>query len=139
MTHGRVLATAGAKLVCSFLIALTFAASALAQPKRVLMLHSFGPDFGDEYAEDLRAELDRKLPGGLELYESWLVSARFGSSDEDAPFASYLSALFADHPLDLIITIGAPAAGFVQRYRQPLFPATPVLLTDLDERKVSPA
>jgi signal transduction histidine kinase len=137
--HGRVLATAGTGLVCSVLIAFTFAAPALAQPKRVLMLHSFGPDFGDEYAEELRAELDRKLPGGLELYESWLVSARFGSSDEDAPFASYLSALFADHPLDLIITIGAPAAGFVQRYRQPLFPTTPVLLADVDARRISAA
>ena len=133
------MATLIPKLLIGFLTSVALSAAAVAQPKRVLMLHSFGPDFGDEYAEDLRAELDGELEGDVEIYESWLVSARFSSSDEDAPFASYLSALFADHPLDLIISIGAPAASFVQRYRQPLFAATPVLLTDVDVRGVSAA
>jgi signal transduction histidine kinase len=106
-------------------------------PKRVLMLHSFGPEFGDLYAKDLRVQLGQRLPGDLQLYEQWLVSARFRDGSEDEAFASYLRALFADHPLDLIITLGAPAADFLQRHQQSLFQNTPVLLTDVEERRAA--
>jgi len=109
------------------------------QPKRVLILHSFGPDFGDLYSKDLRAELDRELPGRLDLYEEWLVSARFSTPEEEAALGTYLNRLFADHPLDLIITLGAPAANFVQKYRQTLSARTPQLLADVEERRVDSA
>jgi signal transduction histidine kinase len=99
------------------------------------MLHSFGPEFGDLYAKDLRVQLGQRLPGDLQLYEQWLVSARFRDGQEDEAFASYLRALFADHPLDLIITLGAPAADFLQRHQQSLFQNTPVLLTDVEARR----
>ncbi|HEY2892830.1 MAG TPA: hypothetical protein VGJ16_01410, partial [Pirellulales bacterium] len=101
------------------------------------MLHSFGPEFGDLYAKDIRVQLGRQLSGHLELYEEWLVSARFTDSQEDAVFAGYLKTLFADHPIDLIITLGAPAANFVQKHQQSLFRDTPELLTDVEERRAS--
>jgi signal transduction histidine kinase len=106
-------------------------------PKRVLMLHSFGPEFGDLYAKDMRVQLGRHFPGRLELYEEWLVSARFTNSKEDAAFASYLRAAFADHPIDLVITLGAPAANFLQKYQRSLFDTIPELLTDVEERRAS--
>jgi signal transduction histidine kinase len=127
----------GDRLLAIALLSVLLIAVAHAQTKRVLMLHSFGPDFGDEYAEDLRAELDRRLPRQLDLYEHWLISARFSPSEDDAAFANYLGNLFSQHPLDLIITIGAPAAKFVQTYRKPLFASTPVLFTDVEERRVA--
>ena len=108
-------------------------------PKRILILHSFGPQFGDYWAKPVREELDRQMPGGLDVYESWLVSARFATTDEDPAFANYLRSLFADRPLDLIITFGAPAANFVQRYRQSLFPSVPALFGDVEARRVPPA
>jgi signal transduction histidine kinase len=127
-------------LIGGLLLALAAAMVARAQPpQRVLMLHSFGPEFGDLYARDMRVQLDRHIPGRLELYESWLVSARFTDPREDAAFANYLSTLFADHPLDLIITLGAPAANFVQQHQQPLFRTTPELLTDVEARRASDA
>lgn len=131
----RVRTLIGASLL---IFALGIATASASPPKRVLILHSFGPDFGDLYSEDLRAALDRELPGQLELYEQWLVSARFTTPKEDLAFVDYLRALFADHPLDLIITLGAPAANFLQQYRQSLFPRTPELLADVEERKVAP-
>jgi signal transduction histidine kinase len=129
----------GGRLLGGVLLAIAAAIMAHAQPhaqlqKRVLMLHSFGPEFGDLYARDMRAQLGRQFPGRLKLYEEWLVSARFPNSQEDAVFASYLNALFADHPMDLVITLGAPAANFV-RSQQSLFRTTPKLLTDVEERK----
>src|SRR5262249_59284929 len=60
---------------------------------------SFGPEFGDLYARDMRAQLSRKLPGRLEPYESWLVSARFIDDREDAELAGDLGTLFAEHPV----------------------------------------
>jgi signal transduction histidine kinase len=109
------------------------------QPKRVLIFHSFGPDFGDLYSEKLRTELDQEMPGRLDLYEEWLVSARFSTPHEDTALVNYLRSLFADHPLDLIITLGAPAAEFIRHHRQTLFPRVPEVLADVEERKVESA
>ena len=125
-----------ARLIGALLLSLLVTVVARADPpKRVLMLHSWGPEFGDLYAKDMRVQLDRQFPGSLELYEEWLVSARFMDAQEDGNFANYLGRLFAEHPVDLVITLGAPAANFVQRYHQSLFPGTPELLTDVEERR----
>ena len=48
----------------------------------------------------------------------------------------YLYALYADKPPDLILAIGAPAANFVQRYRERIFPGTPMLFTAVEARRV---
>jgi len=126
-------------LLTAVLLGAALTASASEAPKRVLIIHSFGPEFGDFAAKALRSELDRQLPGRIELYESWLVSARFATSDEDPAFASYLKALFEDRALDLIITFGAPAANFLQIHRQSMFPQVPALLADVEERRVPPS
>ena len=54
----------------------------------------------------------------------------------DGPFVDYLHALYADKPPDLILAIGAPAANFVQRYRERIFPGTPMLFTGVEARRV---
>src|SRR6516164_1195152 len=61
-----------------------------AEPKRVMLLHSFGRDFKpwSEYAKSIRAELERQLPWRLDITDDSLVSAR--SSDEDAAPAAPL-------------------------------------------------
>ncbi len=109
-----------------------------AEPKQVLMLHSFGRDFKpwSEYARTIRAELDRQSPWTLEITEHSLLTAR---SDEnpDAPFVvEYLRALHAKRPLDLIVTVGAPAVAFVQRHRQQLSVTTPMVFTAAEQRRV---
>ena len=109
-----------------------------AEPKRIMLLHSFGPDFKpwSEYAKDIRAELGRQSPWPLDIIENSLVTARFSDENPEAAFVDYLSALFAKHPLDVIVSIGAPAAGFVQRHRQRLFPTIPMVFTAVDQRRV---
>ena len=109
-----------------------------AENKRIMLLHSFGQDFKpwSEYAKDIHAELKRQSPWPLDIIENSLVTARFSDENPDAPFVEYLSALFAKRPLDLIVSIGAPAADFVQRHRRRLFPATPMVLTAVDQRRV---
>jgi hypothetical protein len=75
---------------------------AFSEPKRVLLLHSFGRDFApwSEYARTFREELSRQSPDGIDLYEASLATARF-PDDEEGPFVDYLRALFAKRQLDL--------------------------------------
>ena len=109
-----------------------------AEPKRVMILHSFGRDFKpwSDYARAIRSELDRQSSWPLDLSEHSLVTARFSDENPEVPFVEYLRALYAKQRLDLIVSIGAPAAAFVQRHRQQLFPTTPMLLTVVDQRRV---
>jgi len=110
-----------------------------AEPKRVLLSHSFGRDFApwNEYAKSFRAELDRQWPAPVDLYETSLVIARFRTKNQEGPFADYLRALFDDHGLDLIVALGAPAADFFQQHRQKLFPSIPMLLTGVEQRRIA--
>ncbi len=112
--------------------------AATAEPKRVMLLHSVGPDFRpwSEYAKAIRTELDRQSPWPLEIIEQSLVTARSADENPEVPFVEYLRALFAKRPLDLIVSIGAPAANFVQRRRQQLFATTPMVFTAVAQRRI---
>jgi hypothetical protein len=117
-----------------------------ADPKRVLIIDSFGRDFApwNEYAKRFRADLDRQWSEPTDLYEASLAIPRFSDENKESEFkesqfTDYLNSLFVDRQLDLIVTIGSPAAQFAQRNRQRLFPATPLLLGILEQRRVSPA
>ena len=136
----RAIVGSGTKAgIVFFLMALFACQVALAvEHKRVMLLHSFGQDFKpwSEYAKDIRAELNRQSPWPLDIIENSLVTARFSDENPEAPFVEYLSALFAKRPLDVIVSIGAPAADFVQRHRQRLFPTTPMVFTAVDQRRV---
>ena len=112
--------------------------AAAAESKRVLMLHSFGRDFKpwSEYGRAIRAELDRQSPWPLEITEHSLMSARSSDENPEAPFVEYLRALHATRPLDLIVSLGAPAVAFVQRHRQQLFADTSMVFTAVEQRRV---
>jgi signal transduction histidine kinase len=132
----RICATAA--LVVSLAASLGCSAGIAAESKRVMLLHSFGSDFKpwSEYAKSIRTELKQQSPWPLDITEHSLVTARSPDEDPEAPFVEYLRALFAKHPLDLIVSIGAPAAAFVQRHRQRLFATTPMVFTAVDQRRV---
>ena len=109
-----------------------------AEPKRVMLLHSFGRDFRpwSEYAKAIRSELDRQSPWPLDIIDHSLVAARFSGEDTETAFVDYLRTLHAKHPLDLIVSLGAPGAAFVQRNRQQLFTKTPLLFTAVEQRRI---
>jgi ABC-type uncharacterized transport system substrate-binding protein len=102
------------------------------------MLHSFGARFKpwSEYAQIVRSEINRQSQNAVDFQDHSLVSARGHNEQSEAPFVDYLDALYAEHPLDLIVAIGAPAANFVQQHRQRLFPKTPMIFTSVDTRRV---
>ena len=112
-----------------------------AEPKRVVLLHSFGRDFKpwSEYARSVRAELKRQSPWPLDVSDHSLVSARFADENAEPALVDYLHALFARQPLALIVSIGTPAAAFVQRNRERLFATTPMVFTAIEQRRVQRA
>jgi signal transduction histidine kinase len=113
--------------------------SAAAEPKRVLLLHSFGPQFVPWvfFAAQFREELFKQSPYKIDLYEASLEGARFQQPDEQRPIADYLAALFGARNLDLIVTIGAPATFFVQKYRPQFFPSTPLVIGAPEQRAIN--
>jgi signal transduction histidine kinase len=106
-----------------------------AEPKRVLVLHSFGnfePE--DTFGDYFRGDLPEKSPYQIEQFEVTLEIARFSEGERDAAFVEYLKALFAGRPPDLVVTMVSPAARFIQRHRHDLFASTPVIFAALDAR-----
>jgi signal transduction histidine kinase len=127
-----------AALVIALLLAtLGQSRAADTKTKHVLMLHSFGLSFKPwtVYAAAIRAEISRR--SNVDFQDHSLVVARLSDDKSDAPFVEYLRALNAEQPPDLIMSIGAPAANFVQRHRKDLFPSTPMVLTAVERRRVA--
>jgi signal transduction histidine kinase len=108
------------------------------KPKLVVMLHSFGLRFKPwtDYAEAIRSEISRQSKSPVDFHDHSLLTARLNDDTQDSSFVDYLHALYAEKSPDLIVAMGAPAASFVQRYRQRLFPRTPMLFTAVEARRV---
>jgi signal transduction histidine kinase len=111
---------------------------AAAQPKQVLFLYSYGQNFQAwrTWGSEIRSELSRQSPWPLDIQDYSLVTARNANDAAEAKFVDYLKALYAQRPPDLIVSLAAPAARFVQRHRADLFPATPMLLAAVEARRV---
>src|SRR5262245_40151078 len=136
MARQRICLTAG--IVLGLAVSSACQVALAAEPKRVMLLHSFGQEFRpwSEYAKAIRNELGRQSPWPLEIVDHSLLMARFRDEHADLAFVEYLRALHTQHSLDLVISLGAPAAGFVQRHREQLFPITPMVLTAVERRRV---
>lgn len=107
-------------------------------PSRILVLSSFGSSFEVfSYTTSVfRSELIHLRGETVDFFEVPLDLARFDQADGQEPFVGYLAALFASRRLDLVVTLGAPAARFAQTYRERLFPHTPILLAAVETRLV---
>jgi signal transduction histidine kinase len=128
-------------LLCVGILPVSAASPARDEMKRVVILHSFGRDFKpwSEYARAIRSTLEQQSPWPLDLQEHTLLTARFNNPGPEAPFVAYLRSLYSDHPPDIVVSIGAPAANFIQKYRAQLFRDTPMVLTAVEQRLVNRA
>ncbi len=116
----------------------TLLSVAAAEPKRVVVLQSYGQNFRpwSAYAKELRQELEQQSSWALDIQDFSVITARNRDEDAETQFAAYLNALFAKHPPDIIVAFGAPASQFMQRRRAGLFPGTPMVLSAIDQRRV---
>src|SRR5262245_23041955 len=102
---GRSAGAIRAICACTALFVLLSVAldAAATEPKRVLLLFSFGRDFKpwSDYAKSIREELEQRSPWPLDITDHSLVTARFGDEDAEPAFVQYLESLYARHPPDL--------------------------------------
>ena len=83
-------------------------ADTAAHPKKILILHTFGPNFqqGAAWSREIQEELNRQSPWPLNIQEQSLVTALDGNDAAEAKFVEYLGALYTQHPPDLIVALG---------------------------------
>jgi signal transduction histidine kinase len=118
-----------------FVIAFTWLTADGAEPRRVLLLHSFGQEFEPitVFSQTFRQELARQSHEPLDFFDVAVGSARFDRPDE-APLVDYCLALFAGRRVDLVVAVAGSAGSFAQKYRARLFPDTPMMLASVDQR-----
>ncbi len=130
-------------LVVAVVLAIPFLCTgnaSAAEPKRVLLVHSFGsaaPPFTVE-STAFETELVDKMGERVDLDEVSLDMARYADSDMQEAIVDYLQKRQAKWKPDLVVPIGAPASVFVANYRNRLFPETPILYASADRRLLPP-
>ena len=109
-------------------------------PKRVLMVHSFGssaPPF-TTHSTAFETTLTQEMGKGVDLDQVSLDMARYAQPDMEEAFVEFLIKRLAKWQPDLVVPIGSPAGRFVVKFRDRLFPGTPVIYTGMDRRTVPP-
>ena len=114
------------------------AAMARGETRHVLVLSSserpFAPQSG--FADALMRELVRSAREPIDFVEVSVQAARASAEAPDVSIAQRIRLAFGSQRLDLVMTIGGPAAMFAQQFRRDLFPTTPMLIAGVDHRFV---
>src|SRR5436190_8356484 len=112
-----------------------------AEPRRVLLLHSFGPHFSpwSAISSRFREALLEESRIAIDLYEASLHSRRLEETQDERSFIEYLHALFAGRRLELVVAMGAPAGRFFLNHRSEISPSNPLLITGADDRALNGA
>ncbi len=121
-----------------FLLLTTLGAAA--QPKRVLIVHSFvnaAPPF-TTHSMAFETTLTTEMGEPVDLDEITLDVARYATSDMEEALVEYLRKRQEKWQPDLVVPVGSPAGVFVAQYRDRLFPMTPVIYTGMDRRRLPP-
>ena len=122
----------------AILILLIGASVARGETRHVLVLSSserpFAPQSG--FADALMRELIRASREPIQFVEVSLQAARASGEAPEVSMAQRIRSASGSHRLDLVVTVGGPAAAFAQQFRQELFPATPMLIAGVDRRFV---
>ncbi len=121
----------------SGLLVLGATANATAQPVRqVLLLQSVdrGNQVIDEFTGGFRVELDQRAEKPVNVIQVVVGPTGFVGASEQA-VVDYIRSTFVDRrQLNLIVTVGGPAALFARKYRRQLFPDTPLLFASVDQK-----
>jgi signal transduction histidine kinase len=108
------------------------------ETRHVLVLSSserpLAPQSG--FADALMRDLVLRSREPIQFVEVAVQATRASAEVPDASTAQRIRSAFDGGRLDLVMTIGGPAAIFAQRFRRELFPATPTVIAGVDRRFV---
>ena len=115
------------------LLPLLVLATEAAEPKRVLIIHSWGRDFAPFNAVALafRNELARQLKQPVAFHETSLDAERLGPPSDERPFFEFIRNHHGTARIDLVVVLGRSALRFYLRHRDRLFPEAPLLVTGI--------
>ena len=104
------------------------------------MVHSFGstaPPF-TTHSTAFETTLTQEMGKRVDLDQVSLDMARYAQPDMEEPFVEFLLKRLGKWDPDLVVPVGSPAGRFVAKYRNRLFPHTPVIYTGMDLRTLPP-
>jgi signal transduction histidine kinase len=110
------------------------------RPCRVLIVQSFGsgvPPF-TTHSTAFESAIKHELGADVELDQVSLENARYSLPDLEEAFSEFLAKRLAKWQPDLVVAAGAPAAQFVAKHRDRLFPGAPVIYSWVDKRSLPP-
>lgn len=116
-------------------------AAQTSQPKRVLIVHSFGSDSPPftTHSSAFETALTQEIEGRVDLDEVSLDVARYATLDMEEAVVEFMRKRQVRWQPDLVVPIGSPAGIFVAKFRERLFPAaTPVIYVGMDKRRLPP-
>jgi signal transduction histidine kinase len=102
----------------------------------VLIVHSFGssaPPF-TTHSTAFESALKKEMGAAVDLDEVSLDMARYAQPEMEEAFVEFLGKRLSKWQPDLVIPVGSPAGRFVAKFRDRLFPRTPVIYTGMDRR-----
>jgi signal transduction histidine kinase len=121
------------------LLLLTAFSAVAAEPKRVLVVHSFGnaaPPFTTA-STAFETVLTEEMGEPVDLDEVSLDVARYATLDMEEALVELMRKRQTKWQPDLVVPIGSPAGAFVAQQRDRLFPATtPIIYTGMDQRRL---
>ena len=124
-----------AACAAAFMVAGAWPCEAQAEPRRVLLLYSYEREFSHfTFARLFRPELARSSPDPIDFVEFSIQTVRGSRTESDASTVDGVRGSLGTRPIDLVVTLGGPAANFALKYKGEVFPHTPVLLSALDSR-----
>ena len=108
------------------------------ETRQVLVLSSSERPFApqSDFADALMRDLIRLSREPIQIVEVSVQAARASGEAPDASAAHRIRSAFHPGRLDMVVTIGGPAATIAQQFRRELFPDTPTLIAGVDRRFV---
>jgi len=143
MTSGVTAVASVSRLAALFGLLLLAAGASAAEPavRQVLVLQSFarGNLILDNFTGNFRIDLEQRAGGPVNFVQVVVGPTGFVSAPEQS-VVDYIRSTFAAHARpDLVMAVAGPAAVFAHKYRQQLFPDSPLIFASVDQRYLADA
>ncbi len=127
------------RFVCAavLLAASSIPAAAGGARRHVLLLYSYDREFANAaFSRVFQNSLSAASAEPIDFIEVSLHTRPSAQHDPDDSIVDDIRTTSGGVPIDLVVSIGGPAAVFAQQYRDALFRSTPILLASVDDRFV---
>jgi len=122
-----------------FAVALLSAPNILGQgeSKNVLLLHSEALLPANILLEQgIRKTMTANAASRIDYYNEFLDQTRFPGDQNELRLKDFLHQKYAQRKMDLIIAFAPAAVGFLEKYREEVFPDTPVIFCGVSEQEL---